>query len=206
MHLFPIYWILHSFQTAELKAYLSSSRYCNAPDKNSISPFVKGLRNFWISSKELKNYPSKGQYITFLEDSNNNIVHYCWSFAKSEVKDDCFFGTSFWDTLILFDIKPWNDFLQLKKSCMWFLPQYPICPEDVTFEMQGVEASLPKSCFYNWNSKHRVSPCLEERLENWVLEALLTEYCNMPLIDTMSPFLIWIWKQSTSLQNQWEWG
>lgn len=56
--------------------------------------------------------------------------------------------------------------------------------EDVTFEMEWLEASLSKSCFYNWNFKLSISACSEERLENWVLEAALANHCQVPWTDT----------------------
>lgn len=67
--------------------------------KTSLFPLA-GLKHSCMSLEELRNYPSKRQYIT-LPDYNNNIVNYCWSFTKLEVRDDCFFGTSFWNTSIL---------------------------------------------------------------------------------------------------------
>lgn len=60
---------------------------------------LAGLRHSCMSS-ELRNYPSKWQHISLPADHNNNSVNYCWSF-KLEVKDDCFFGTSFWNTSVL---------------------------------------------------------------------------------------------------------
>lgn len=60
---------------------------------------LAGLRHSCMSS-ELRNYPSKWQHITLPADYNNT-VNYCWSSIKLGVKDDCFFGTSFWNTSVL---------------------------------------------------------------------------------------------------------
>lgn len=60
---------------------------------------LAGLRHSCMSS-ELRNYPAKWQHITLPADYNNT-VNYFWSSIKLEVKDDCVFGTSFWNTSVL---------------------------------------------------------------------------------------------------------
>lgn len=105
---FPFTWMLHLFQMAELGAGHSSSLSCNAADKASLFPLA-GLRHSWVSSEDLRNYPSNWQYITLPADYNINTVNYFRSFTKLKVRDDCFFRNSLWNT---FSIKPWNHYLQ----------------------------------------------------------------------------------------------
>lgn len=106
VHLFPIYANVTLVPKAELKVGRSSS-WCSRQNLPFSPSQVWGIPP---RSQKNRNYPSKWQYITLPEDCNNNIVNYCWSFTKLEVKDDCFFGTSFWNTSI-FSLKT--------ISCSW---------------------------------------------------------------------------------------
>lgn len=144
----PCTQLPHSFQMAELQVSCSSSRCHDVPHKNLPFPLLTGLTHPCTCSEELRNYRSKWQYITLPADYNN-IVNYCWSFTKLEVKDDCFFGTGFWNTSILtLETIAWNQ----KRAAWGFC--HSAWTVQRTAPLKGEELRrLPKSRSYNGNPR-----------------------------------------------------